>query len=444
MTTPKDLCERTLEIVDGQADAQVTASAGRSALTRFANSFIHQNVAEDRASVRLTVVVDGRLAGASTTVVDDDGLRRLVDSTLEAARLRPIDPDWPGLAPPAPLPDVDHYDAPTAEATPSDRATVVKAFVDAGGRELQAAGFCDTSDADFAYANTAGQRANGRATSATFEGIHQLVPGVSAGLATAASVRLTEIDSRAAGELAAATARRAADPVDLDPGDYEVVLQPECLATILVFLGFDSFNGKAYLEGESCIRLGESQFDASIDIWDDVTDPRALGIGYDAEGTPKRRVDLVGRGVSVGLVHDRRTARKAATESTGHAVPGGETWGPFPQNLFMAGGDASVDDLVGGVQRGLLVSELNYCRVLDPKTMVMTGLTRNGTFLIENGAIVKPIRNLRFTQSFLDALGPGNVRALGTARYASSNEEEVVHVPSVHLGRWHFTGGARG
>jgi predicted Zn-dependent protease len=443
MTTPDDLCSRVLDLVDSRAEAQATASAGRLSLTRFANSFIHQNVGEDRASVGLTVVVDGRLASASTTAVDEDGLRRVVESTLEAARLRPVDPDWPGLAPPAPVADVGHYDPATAAATPADRAAVVKEFVDAGAG-LDAAGYCATSDRTYAYANTIGHRAAGRSTHATFEGIHQLVPGVSAGLATDASARLAAIDGGGAGQHAAATARAAADPVDLEPGDYEVVLRPECVATVVVFLAFDSFNAKAYLEGESCIRLGEAQFDPAIQIWDDVTDPRALDIGYDAEGTPKRRVEFVRDGVSVGLAHDRRTARKAGTESTGHAVVGGETWGPFPQNLFMGGSDASDDDLIAGVERGLLVSELNYCRVLDTKTMVTTGLTRNGTFLIENGKVAKPIRNLRFTQSFAGALAPGNVRALGRPRYAASNEEEVLHVPAIHLGGWHFTGGAKG
>jgi predicted Zn-dependent protease len=252
------------------------------------------------------------------------------------------------------------------------------------------------------------------------------------------------LDGAAAGEHAAASARAAGDPSDFDPGDFEVVMRPEAMATILTFLAFDSFNAKSYLEGESCVRLNESQFDPTVSLWDDVTDARAMGIGYDTEGTPKRRVDLVRDGVSVGLAHDRRTARKAGTESTGHAVVGGETWGPFPQNIFMAGGDATVDDLVAGVGRGLLVSELNYCRVLDPKTMVMTGLTRNGTFLVEDGKIIKPVRNLRFTQSFADALGPGNVRGLSAPRYAASNEEEVLHVPAAHLARWHFTGGAKG
>jgi predicted Zn-dependent protease len=110
----------------------------------------------------------------------------------------------------------------------------------------------------------------------------------------------------------------------------------------------------------------------------------------------------------------------------------------------MTGGDAEIDDLIADMDRGLLVSEFNYCRVLDPKTMVLTGLTRNGTFLVEKGKVVKPVRNLRFTESFLNALGPGNVVGLSTARYAASNEEEVLHVPGVHLARWHFTGGAKG
>ena len=445
MTRPTEFCDRVIELIGGRADASVTASAGGSSLTRFANSFIHQNVSEDTATVALTVVVDGRLASASTTIVTDDGLQRLVESTLEIARLRPVDPDWPGLAPPAAIPDVDHFDDATANASPADRAAVVKAFVDAGAG-CSAAGFCSTDYRDYAFANTAGQHAIGRSTDARFEGIQQLVPGVAAGLSTSASAALADIDGAAAGEHAAASARAAANPEDVAPGDYEVVLAHEAMATVLTFLAYDSFNAKSYLEGESCIRLNDHQFDDRVNVWDDATDARAIGVAYDIEGTPKRRTDLVRDGVSVGLVYDRRTARKADVESTGHAVPGGEVWGPYPSNVFMAGGDpsTSLDDLVAGMERGLLVSELNYCRVLDPKTMVMTGLTRNGTFLVENGKVVRPVTNLRFTQSFADALAPGAVNALSAARFAASNEQEVLHVPAAHLARWHFTGGAKG
>lgn len=443
---PEDLCGRVIDLVGGRADAQVRASVGRSSLTRFANSFIHQNVAEDGASVSLTVAVDGRLTSASTTMVNGDGLSRLVELTLETAALRPVDPDWPGLTPPTPVPDVDHYDEATANATPADRAAVVRAFVD-GGPGLKAAGYCSTDDRDYCFLNTNGQQARGRATDARFDGIHQLVPGVAAGLSTGASAALRDLDGAAAGERAAASARAAADPQDVEPGDYEVVLGAEAMATVIMFLAYDSFNAKTFLEGESCIRLNEHQFDDVVQLWDDATDERAIGVGYDVEGTPKRRTDLVRDGVSVGLVHDRRTARKAGVESTGHATPDGDTWGPYPTNVFMAGGHgsgASVEDLVAGVGRGLLVSELNYCRVLDPKTMVLTGLTRNGTFLIEDGKVVRPVTNLRFTQSFADALGPGAVKALSAPRFAGSNEGEFLHVPAAHLARWHFTGGARG
>ena len=443
MTTPEELCARVLDMVGDRAEAQVTAGAGESALTRFANSFIHQNVAEYRESIGLTVAVDRRVSTVHTTRTDDESLRRLVDATLEATRLRPVDPDWPSLAPPHPVPSVDHYDEATATASPDRRAAVVKAFVDAGDG-LDAAGFCATDARDYAFANSAGQRAAGRATSASFEGIHQLVSGIAVGQSTDASVRLGDIDGGAHGRRAAAVARAAADPIDIEPGDYEVVIEPECMATIVVFLGWDSFNAKSHLEGESCIRLGESQFDGKVSIWDDAVDDRAVGVAYDVEGTAKRRVDLVRDGVSVGLAHDRRTARKAGVESTGNAVPGGAQWGAVPENIFMDGGDATTDDLISGIERGLLVSELNYCRVLDPKTMACTGLTRNGTFLVEGGKVVKPVRNLRFTQSFLDALGPGNVLRLSRPRYASSNEGEALHGPGAHLARWHFTGGAKG
>ena len=146
------------------------------------------------------------------------------------------------------------------------------------------------------------------------------------------------------------------------------------------------------------------------------------------------------------LIHSRRTAAKVGAESTGHALQGAESWGPFAWNLFVDGGTSSVDALVAGVERGIYVSTFNYCRVLDPKSLVVTGLTRNGTFMIENGTITDPVSNLRFTQSFVDALGPGSVGGIGDdARFADSEfGATFVHAPSMHLRSWNFTGGADG
>ncbi len=441
---PAELCQRVVELVGERGEAQVTARAGRPALTRFANSFIHQNVGEAGASVTLKMAAAGRVASASTTRIDADGLSALVEGTLAAAALRPEDPDWPGLGPPAPVPEVDHYDPDTEGASPDARAAKVAEFV-AAGAGLRAAGYCDTDGGSTAFANSAGQQARGRSSRATIDGIHQTED--SAGSAHQSSRRLADIDGVAAGAAAADRARRSAAPIEVEPGEYEVVLEPECVATLVEFLAFYGFNAKQVIEGQSGIRLGEAQFDPAVSLWDDATAPEAIGVPFDADGTPKRHLDLVAAGTSSALAHDRRTARRMGTESTGHAVDGSDVWGPIPLHLFLEPGRESIDDLVAGVHRGLLVTTFNYCRILDPKTQVVTGLTRNGTFLVEDGKVGPGVRNLRFTQSFLEALAPGNVLGMGAdARFADSEffGAGLVHVPPLRLGAFRFTGGARG
>jgi predicted Zn-dependent protease len=149
-------------------------------------------------------------------------------------------------------------------------------------------------------------------------------------------------------------------------------------------------------------------------------------------------------GTVVGVAHDRRTARQLNSESTGHAVPGGETIGAFPTNLFLGAGPTSPDAMIGAIERGLLVSDFWYTRVLDPKTLVMTGLTRNGVFLIENGRVGPAVSNLRFTQSYVGALAPGKVAGVGSDARLVSTIDTVCHAPTLHLRGWNFTGNASG
>ena len=433
-----DTCERVLDLVGPRAEAEVTVGEGRSALTRFANSAIHQNVADDFRWARLRVCVGGRLASSGTDRTDAGGLARLVERTLAAAGMRAVDPDWPGLAPPAPAPALDTYDAATHFAEPARRAEVVRRFVDAGGEGLRAAGYCDSNGSRSAFANSAGQRLEGRSRSATVEAIHRTP--TSDGRGWQSSSRLSDIDGAAAGRTAADKARRGDDLYQVGPGRYEVVLEPSCLANMLEFLR-DGFNARTFAEGRSFAALGQPQLDPAVTLWDDATDPRAISWGFDAEGTPKQRLDLVVDGVPTALCHDRRTAAKAGAASTGHGVGGGESAGAWPSNLFLAPGPTSAEELVASVDRGLLVTEFWYTRILDPKTQVVTGLTRNGTFLIEGGRVVGGVPNLRFTQSYVDALAPGNV--LGVADDARLFDG-TYHVPTMRLASWNFTGGARG
>ena len=443
---PMAVAERVVRLVRDRAsdaEAEVTVERGTAALTRFANSFIHQNVAEETNHVVLRVAADGRTATARLDGPPvDEALERLVGGALESASVRPVDPDWPGIAPVAAAPDVDHWDDATAAATPDDRAKLVADFVAAAGG-LETAGACSTSATVVAFANSGGQRLSGRSTRASLDGIART--GSSDGSGRASSVTITALDGRVTGERAARKARESRDPTNLEPGRYEVILEPQCVANMLEFLFIYGFNGRPVDEGRSFVRLGEAQFDSSITVRDDATDPETVGFGFDIEGTPKRRTDVVRDGVTTAVLHTRRTARKAGTESTGDAIDGGESWGALPNNPTLAAGDRTAEELIGGVGRGLLVTDFWYVRILDPRTQVVTGLTRNGVWLIEDGRVIRPVSNLRFTQSYFEALGPGAVRGIGRDRaLIPGSFEETSLVPSLHLASWNFTGGAKG
>jgi predicted Zn-dependent protease len=447
-------CERALALLRGRAEGVAAAVTGTSALTRFANNRIHQNVSEETRGVRVTVAAAGKVARASTTRTDPGALEALVERALAAAALRPADPDFAGFAPPARVAPGDHWDDGTALATPDDRAAVVAAFVaaatspDAGrpGVGMEAAGYCSTRALTHVLVSTTGQRAGGRTSVARVDGIQRASRrggGVADGYGQATSVRLAHVDGAACGARAAGKALAGLDAVDIPPRQYEVVLEPKAVAAALLYPALVGFNGKAHADGTSFVRLGEAQWDESVDIWDDANDPRSLGDAYDAEGTPKRRLDLVRAGRSVGLAHDRRSARLAGVAPTGHSV-GSEATGGYPTDLFMRGGEHSADQLVAGVERGLLVTDLWYNRILDPKTQVVTGLTRNGLFLIEQGRVAAPVQNLRYTQSIVAAFGPGRILGLGDDAHLVGSEGGILHVPSVRLAAWSFTGGASG
>jgi predicted Zn-dependent protease len=439
-----DVCDRVLARVGADAEAEVTVSTGTDALTRFATSFIHQNVADATQRVHLRVALDGRVAEAVGNQTDDDAVDRLVSSAIDAARLRPVDPGWPGLAPPAPAPAIEHWDEATAGADPDARADRVGAFVSAADG-LETAGFCSTNGEVTAFANSAGQRLSGRASAAILDGIARTA--TSDGSGRAASVSVADLDGALVGAEATRRAHESADPTDIEPGRYEVVLEPDCVVDVLTFLALHGFNGRAVDEGRSFARLGEAQFDASISLADDVEHPMSIGIPFDAEGTPKRRVELVRDGVTTSLIHDRRTAKALGAESTGNAVAGAGPFGALPENLVLKPGSTSRNDMLASVERGLLVTDFWYTRILDPRTQVVTGLTRNGVWLIEDGRIVRPVTNMRFTQSFLDALSPGNVRSVGSEATLVGGAVfglGAYVVPALRLASWNFTGGAKG
>jgi predicted Zn-dependent protease len=428
------------------AAATVRAETAALALTRFAGSAIHQNVADERTTVHLQLTVDGgRTASASTTRVH--ALDELVSATLAAARLVPRDPEWPGLGGPAPLASSGAPDPATAEASPADRAAGVAAFVVAAGG-LSTAGFLQTASLTAVLVDTAGQHVSGATTSAACDGIARL--SGADGVARAMSIRLADLDCAALGARAAAKARAGVDATPVAPGSYPVVLEPAAVTDVVAGLVTGQFNGKAVVDGTSGLRLGEEQFDPALTLVEDSLAPGAIGLPFDVEGTPARRTDLVRDGVPVGLTTDRRTAATLGRTSTGNAGEAGATWGPVAVDPALSpGSGGSIEDLVAGLDRGLLVSDFWYTRVVDPKRSVWTGLTRNGVWLVEDGRVVAPVSTLRFTQSYLEALAPGAV-TVGSdvdpqpARLAGAMGYNRVAVPALRLAAWNVTGNTTG
>ena len=441
--TPEATSDRLLELVSQGFDCEVIVTSGTNSLTRFANSFIHQNVSEETTSASLTLVWNGRVSTSSGTVTPDT-LEGFVQRAAEATKVAPLNADWPGLTDPVDVPPTRPPPAATAAVTPDDRAELVRRFV-AAGEGMDSAGYCATSGSTAVFANSLGHTATGATAAAVLDGIQQAA-GV-AGSGHAASRDLDDIDGDAVGRLAADRARRSASPLSVEPDLYEVVLGPEAVATLALFLGFYGFNGKAVNEGQSFVQIGDRQFDPAFELVDDPLDDRSFSLPFDHEGTPKRRLPLVTGGVSRNVVLDRREAAKAGSETTGHALTIlGTNFGPIPTALFVSPGTSTPEDLIAEVERGLYVSTFNYVRILDPRTTVATGLTRNGTFLIENGEMGRGVSDLRFTQSFAAAVADGRVLGVGNdARFADSEfGPGIVHAPSMRLAGWRFTGGAAG
>jgi len=442
------------------AEAEVVASHAAEALTRFANSAIHQNVADATTTVRLRLHLEGRTASGSTTRTDSDGLQALVERTIAAARLSPPDTAWPGLTPPTALHPYEELDEATARATPEERAARVRDFVAAAGG-LETAGYCRTNYASAAFANTAGQAVEGRFAEAAMDGIAR-VDGAD-GVARLASGRLAELDGAVLGARAAAKARAGGKPIELPPGRYEVILEPDAVADVLGNMAAFGFNGKSFAQRQSFAELGAQQFDSSVTLFDDPIGglgAPAPGLPFDTEGTPRATLALVREGTTVGVTHDRSSAAEVGAVSTGHASPASRGWGPYGSHLRLAPGPATrlVDGpdnsptaessraLVANLERGLLITDFWYTRVLDQKSLVITGLTRNGVWLVENGEVTAAVSNMRFTQSYPQALGPGAVRGIGAEATMLPDRWSGVRytAPAIHLTSWNLTGNASG
>jgi PmbA protein len=403
-----DLAERALANVTGEA--QVTVVGERSLTSRFARSRPTQATGVTNTTVEVLCVGRGRTAAATTNATDADGLRAVALRAQEALASVTSDGDYPGLPQADPEQrDHDGHDALTARLEPSTPAAALAAvFAAAEERRLEAFGVWSSGEVTTAIASSTGVRVQEAVTDAYMKVIVRDPEGRS-GFAAASSVRAAEIDARGLADRAAARVS-AGEPVELGPGRYPVVLDADAVGTLLDFLGQVAFNGQAHAEGRGALsdRLGTRVSAAAINLADSPQFSGTLPRAFDAEGVAKAPVPLIEDGVARGVVHDTRSAARAGGDarSTGHALnAGGSSRGPRPTNLILiGGGERDEHELARPIERGLYVTRLWYVNVVREREALLTGMTRDGTFLIEDGRITRPARDVRFTDSALRIL----------------------------------------
>lgn len=425
--------------VPGADAVEIVITTSDSALTRYADNRIHQNTARLDGDARIRVVVGGnRIGVVGTNDLTQESLRTAAAAAVESAQITPPDRTFAGLAQPADYPDAGTYDEATATCSPADRARRVADMLAVLPEGVAGAGAVETSAGELVVANSNGVRAYSLTTRSTAS---ILASGTdSTGYAEDTAGRLGDIDSVRLAERAARKVDLGRNPIDVDPGDYAVVLEPAATATLVEFLCYIAFNGKEIAEGRSPLsgRLGQQVCDPRVTILDDALSPYLPGLPFDFEGVPKRRLPLIDRGVAASAVHDLATANAAGVESTGHGLPAPNPEGGFPLHPVMEPGQASYDDLVAGLDRGLVVTRFHYTNIVNPMETTITGMTRDGTFLVEDGRIVAGIRNLRFTESILGALSA--IEDIGSETETSSEMFfGCARTPAVRLGRFAFT-----
>ena len=431
-------CERLADaafaaVDDATADVEVLVHREAEGLTRFANSQIHQNVWRDDVAVTVRVVRAGGRTGVISVHTDDPAeVASAAAAAAQIAAVSPEDPEYPGLSEFAPVGAVP-VDEATVNATPQQRAAAVRAILDEVPDDLSAAGAYRTTGGELGLFNTTGQRAY---APTSFANLSMVVAGpTSSGWAEAGGRSMADMDPAASGRRAVAKAQAGRDPVEVPPGAWPVILEAPAVATVVQFLAYLGFGGRSWLEGRAFTsqRLGEPVVDSRLTLVDDAVSPASTGVPFDYEGTPKQRVELLKDGVAAAVVHDRHSARQAGVSSTGHGLPAPNTHGPMALDpVLLPGNDGSLEDLIGRCERGLLITRFHYTNVVHPKETSITGMTRDGTFLIEDGRITSGVRNLRFTQSILGALEHIDGLSTETA-YASEIFETGARFPALAL-----------
>ena len=434
----KKISEEIPSFAEGYA-VEIVGISRREGLTRFGNNNISQHVESEDTELVIRVQKNQRQGRATCNQFDRPSIERTVKKAIQLAEAQKKEADLLELPPPQTYPQLPSYVKRTAEITPEQKVEEIRKVISQCRKEkLTAAGIFSNGLQTIGISNSKGLFAFGSFTSASFS--LTAMSKDSSGWAEASHRDANEIYPQDLCRVAIEKALKSRKPKKLSPGPYTVVLEPAAVAELLLFMAWEGFGALPYQEGRSFLsgKMNQPILGSSVTINDDPYHPKTIGIPFDYEGMPRQRVTLIEKGVGRGLVHDRKTARLNHVTSTGHALPQPNSYGPLPLNLVMSPGEQSLEHLISTTEKGLLVTHFHYTNLLDPTKLSITGMTRDGTFLIDRGRVRHAVNNLRFTESVVDSFK--RIEAIGqNPEYASSFWGSGIVAPPVKIRDFNFS-----
>lgn len=419
---------------------EIVLSVVDHTLSRFANNAIHQNTQFYDATATVRAVVGKRIGVCTTNQLAGEGITRAVERAIAIAKLARSDPHFVSLPGPAKYETVTHgFVDTTAHHSPKDKASAIHTIIlTAKDKNFVASGAFETSVSELAIANSLGVWAYHPATVAKLTVTIQGDTGT--GYASSMNVDSERINVEKIAHTAVKKARKAQNPMECAPGDFEVILEPTAVNDLLGYFAWLGPNARIYHEDVSFMtgKLGQKLVSEHITIHEDALHQETVPLPFDFEGVPKKKVTLFQKGIAKNIVYDSYHAHKHHVVNTGHALPASSTEGAIPGHLVFEPGRRSITDMIRSVKRGLIITRFWYVNALHYKQLILTGMTRDGTFLLENGEITRPVKNLRFTQSVVDALA--NVLEVSSELVAQESWLGANLVPALRVDAFHFSG----
>lgn len=417
---------------------EVVLSSSKNALTRFANNEIHQNMAWNSDFLNIRVVVNNKIGVASTGQLDEVSIKNTLQNALTPCKLQRADRFFSSL--PKVNIKSDNFNNNLTEFSLSLMAEGVSEVIsEAKKNNVVASGAYSCEESELSVANSLGTYAISNLS--TFNLSTVVIGKNSSGFGATVGKNHSFINAQEVAKTAITKTIESENPTDIEPGEYEIILEPQAVSEMMAFLSWYGLNARIFHEDASCFsgKLGEKVFGENINLIDDPFHKLVFPMLFDYEGFPKQRLEIVKDGILKNIAYDSYHANKYGKKNTGHALVAPNTMGPVPLHMFIVPGNKTKKQMIKNVKRGLLVTRLWYVRVLNPKLLNITGMTRDGTFLIENGKIVRPVKNLRFNQSIVEALN--NVVDIENklTPIASFEGEMISLAPSLHISKWGFS-----